>query len=129
LDYTTTINGNPTTLTSPTHATLGPGGQEHASQIQNGNGNGAYTDVEGDFNNTTQYQDGNNNLADIDILGNGTGTPTLAKQVQLGNANTAVIDITGNTNIAASYQQGGHNSTIILNGNNNKATAVQGTVW
>ena len=129
LDYQTTINGCTTTLTSPTHATLGPGGQEYASQYQDGNGNGADTDVQGDFNNTTQYQDGHNNDADIDILGDGTGTPQLAKQVQLGNANSAVIDITGNSNIAASYQQGGHISTIILNGNNNKATAVQGTVW
>ena len=130
LNYTTTVGGVTTTVTSPTYATLGPGGLEYVTQYQNGSGNTANTIVTGDWNNTVQYQYGNDNVGYIEISGNGTnGNSQLAKQVQLGNQNVAVSGIAGNLNIAAQYQNGGHDSWILIFGNNNQATAIQGVGW
>jgi|GEM_PF-4101147 len=130
LNYTTTVGGVTTTVTSPTFSTLGPGGIEYVTQYQNGSHNTANTAVTGDWNNTVQYQKGHDNVGYIDINGNGTaGTPQLAKQVQLGNRNFAVSQISGNVNISAQYQNGGHYSFIQLMGNNNQATAIQGVGW
>jgi hypothetical protein len=130
LNYTTTVGGFTTTVTSPTFSTLGPGGIEYVTQYQNGSGNTADTDITGDWNNTVQYQKGHDNMGYIEIAGNGTGgAPQLAKQVQLGNSNFAQSLISGNSNIAAQYQNGGHDSWILLLGNNNQATAIQGVGW
>jgi len=82
------------------------------TQYQNGDDNTADADILGSFNNTSQWQDGDRNTATIKI----TGDHNIAKQVQLSDSNVADITIDGNSNTAYQYQNGGHTSTISIQG-------------
>jgi len=106
-DFTFEIDDETNTITSRNFDT------SPYTQYQNGDHNTADADILGSFNNTSQWQEGNNNTATIKI----TGHENIAKQVQLSNFAVADITIDGDDNTAYQYQYGKHTSTITIEGN------------
>jgi len=91
------------------------------TQYQNGENNYAEMDIFGSNNNACQWQDGDSNEADIDLIGNNN----CVRQVQEGDSNWAKIYVNGNSNVACQYQDGGDISTITVTGYDNYACVVQ----
>jgi len=99
-------------------------------QVQYGNWNEAYVEVDGNNNNTCQWQGGpeewwttgDHNYAEISIVGEENN----AKQVQVGDENYACIDVSGDGNTVCQYQEGYDNSaSTIIVGNSNSACVIQ----
>jgi hypothetical protein len=95
--------------------------QEYTVWVFSG-ANDAYVDITGDDNNTAQGQLGEYNLTDIDIAGNNN----VAANSQWGDSNTGDIDILGNNNCAGIEQKDNNNTgTVYQNGNGNKGLITQ----
>jgi len=109
-EFTYEIDDKTHTITSPFFNT------SPYTQYQNGNYNTADAVILGNFNNTSQWQEGDNNIATIEITGHRNIAKQVQLQVQLSDRNVANITIVGDDNTAYQYQNGGHTSTISIQG-------------
>lgn len=83
----------------------------------------AVTEVNGNCNNTFQFQEGEGHVAMISIEGN----ENTAFQAQCGcDPTISVIDIAGNGNCAGQLMWGGTSSSIAVTGNCNSALVISG---